>query len=178
MADTNGSNHIILTSSLVILAEHASLFKFGFTRRQREDKPEREKPEDRPSTSTQVQPSATPEGTKRAPSQEQVIGSPKKVKKDGPRFVRVLTLQKWQKQTGDDDPGFKSKRPDLTWIRYESRRKPEIVRQFNEAAGITQDVDAYVNGTYNIKKTNCERHAQSKGHKNAKGMLKVIYFKY
>ena len=97
------------------MAEHASLFKFWFTRKQRENKPE-----DRPSTSTQVQPSATPEGTKRAPSQAQVIGSAKKVKKDGPRFVRVLTLQKWQKQTEDDDPGFKSKRPDLTWIRYES----------------------------------------------------------
>lgn len=56
------------------MAEHASLFKFGFTRKQRENKPEREKPEDRLSTSTQVQPSATLEGTKRAPSQEQVIG--------------------------------------------------------------------------------------------------------
>ena len=101
----------------------------------------------------------------------------------------MTTLKNLQKQTGlRHDSSFKSKLPDLTWIRHESvgnvvpkvwcyycRRKPAILCQFNQEAGLKHDIDAYVDGTSNIKMTNCERHAQSKHMNRQKVITHFVY---
>ena len=97
------------------------------------------------------------------------------------KIKSIKTVNNWQKQTGEDP-----QRPDLRWLRYDSedttdgkvkkvwcvfcRRKPDIVRKCNQFAGLTSDLTAYVEGTTNIKKTNCERHAGSQAHEQAKGI--------
>ena len=140
----------------------AGLFKFGFTNSNNNKRPEQQQ--------------ASTSGTKKRKSAN---GGDDLV--HDAKIKSIKTVNNWQKQTGEDP-----QRPDLCWLRYDSedttdgkvkkvwcvfcRRKPDIVRKCNQFAGLTSDLTAYVEGTTNIKKTNCERHAGSQAHEQAKGM--------
>lgn len=149
--------------------------------------------EDIPSTSTQQ---VTQQKRKQPPQEQRDSESetPAKKKKTqaGPREVTLKTVTNWQKQTGNEGQVLKAgekRKPNLTWIRYEMigpkvskvwcyycRRKPELLRSMNQKAGIAHDIDAYVVGTPNAKKTNVERHANSPAHKATRGMNLNYFF--
>ena len=69
-----------------IMAGQANLFRFGFTRKQEEDRPTQD--QDRPSSSTSSGPQVQ-QSTKRPASREESESTSKKGKKDGPRDVKL-----------------------------------------------------------------------------------------
>lgn len=120
-------------------------------------------------------PSQSERGSKRpAATEEERSGAMGGEVKKGfeKRRKKVVTVESWRK--------------DLEWIGYETetrnkskvsrlwckscKRKPEIARKYSEASGKIASIDAFIDGTPNVKKTNVDRHNDSRAHQMAHGM--------
>ena len=105
---------------------------------------------------------------------------PQKKQKSSGSGVKIATVLSWRAST----------KHDLSWIEYEASQgkvtkvwcrfcssEPKLVRNIIQQQGKVADIEAFIKGTTNLRKTNMDRHASSRPHLSAKGEF-FIFLKH
>lgn len=119
-------------------------------------------------------PSSSSSRDSKRPANDESDRKAKRPKRELGLRKKVTTVEGWRRKDN------------LKWIAYESeqhdksrvarvwcrscRRKPDIARKYSEASGKIASIDAFIDGTRNVKKTNMDRHTESRAHQMAHGM--------